>query len=423
MGNSALLRVQVGNSLSAFGHGFTIIFLFIYVSEVRGLGPAVAGAVMSTLAVAALFALPFAGRVVDRKGPIPVAVGGAVGAAAGAAGLGLSSAEIPMFISASLLGASMAIVSPALATLIVHCTTTATRSRAFAVQFFLNNLGMGMGGLVGGFVADPSSPSSFLLLFLGEAAMFLVLGAITVSIRLPGSELEPADARRALDDSPHTSARVVQEFTREGHVLRDRRMLLICVLGFVLFFVCYGQFESGLPAYAVESVGLSTKTLGLALTANTVLIVLSQFVILKLTHGRRRSSVIALVGLLWFVAWLLAGLATPASNDRTAAGALIITTYALFGIGEAMLSPTLGPLVADIAPANRIGSYNATFTFFRYTAQVCGPVVGGLLIGAGLHTSYIVVLTVAALLVSVLALTTRRLLAREHDRPTRAVVT
>ena len=83
---AALRRIQLGNALSAFGNGFTVPFLFVYVAQVRDLGASTAGAVLAVFAVAALVVLPFTGRVIDRRGPLPVAVVGSVSAAVGCAG-------------------------------------------------------------------------------------------------------------------------------------------------------------------------------------------------------------------------------------------------------------------------------------------------------------------------------------------------
>ncbi|MFQ3563151.1 MFS transporter, partial [Streptomyces gramineus] len=64
-------------------------------------------------------------------------------------------------------------------------------------------------------------------------------------------------------------------------LLGNRAMVQLCVLGFVLFFACYGQFESGLSAYGVEAAGISTSALGTALAANTLMIVVAQFAVLR----------------------------------------------------------------------------------------------------------------------------------------------
>ncbi|WP_329134768.1 MFS transporter [Streptomyces sp. NBC_01476] len=408
---SALRRIQLGNALSAFGNGFTVPFTFIYVSQVRGLGAGTAGAVLAMLAVAALFVLPFTGRVIDRRGPVPVAVLGTVLAASGSLGLGLSGSEPVVIAAAGALGAGMAVVQPALATMIVWCSTTATRSRAFATQFFLNNLGLGVGGLIGGLIVDTAHPSSFVRLYATEAAMFLVLGAVVARVRLPrATRLEAVPALRADGVSASAGWRLL---------VKDRAMVMVCVLGFVMFFACYGQFESGLSAFAVEVTRISPAMLGIALAANTAVIVLAQFVVLRLVEQRRRSRVIAAVGLVWTVAWLAAGLSGMMHGHHALAVTAIISTYALFGLGESMLSPTVSPLVADLAPDRMVGQYNAAFALVKQLALALGPAVGGLIAGAGAYGPYIVMLVVSSLAISVTALRMGRRLTPVQETPLR----
>lgn len=406
---AALRRIQLGNALSAFGNGFTVPFTFIYVSQVRGLGAGVAGAVLAAFAVAALFVLPFTGRLIDRRGPGPVAVAGTVVAAAGSLGLGMSGSEPVVMAAAGALGAGMAVVQPALATMIVWCSTTVTRSRAFATQFFLSNLGMGLGGLLGGFIVDTAHPASFFRLFAIEAAMFLVLGAVVATVRLPGGPHLEKAVRTECAEPARTGGR--------RSLLRDRAMVMMCVLGFVMFFACYGQFESGLSAFAVEVSGISPAMLGVALAANTAVIVLAQFVVLRLVEYRRRTRVIALVGIVWTVAWLAAAASGAAHGSHAVAVAAIISAYALFGLGEAMLAPTVAPLVADLAPAGTAGRYNSAFALVKQLALALGPAVGGVLVGAGSSGAYISVLVACSLGISALALRLARHVTPVQDSP------
>ncbi|NUS14610.1 MAG: MFS transporter [Streptomyces sp.] len=408
----ALRRIQLGNALSAFGNGFTVPFTFVYVSEVRGLGAGVAGIVLAAFAVAALFVLPFTGRAIDRRGPVPVAVAGTVLAAAGSLGLGLSGSEPVVIAAAAALGAGISVVQPALATMIVWCSTTATRSRAFATQFFLANLGLGVGGLMGGLIVDTAHPSSFIRLFAIEAAMFLVLGAVVATVRLP---------RAALADQP-VAAGDGGAGGGWNALLRHRAMLLLCALGFVLFFACYGQFESGLSAFAVTVTRISPAMLGVALAANTAAIVLAQFVVLRLVERRRRSRVIAAVGLVWAVAWLVAGASGLVHGHHAVAVVAIISTYALFGLGEAMLAPTVSPLVADLAPEGMVGRYNAAFALVKQLALAIGPAVGGLIAAAKAYDAYVVLLVACSVAVSALAVRLGRSLSPEQDAPHRSRV-
>ncbi|MFJ2948621.1 MDR family MFS transporter [Streptomyces sp. NPDC087226] len=403
---AAMRRIHVGNALSAFGLGFTVPYLYVYVAQVRGLGAMTAGLVLAVFAVAALIVLPFAGRAIVRRGPLPVLLVALVTAAIGALSLGLSNSAATVLVSASALGAGQAVMQPALATMIVDCSTMENRSRAFAMQFFLQNLGLGVGGLIGGHLVDPTKAGSFVLLFAIEAAMFLLLVVVMATVRMPRAP--------RVDGAPAASTKGSWK-----QLLGNRAMVQLCVLGFVLFFACYGQFESGLSAYGVEAAGISTSALGTALAANTLMIVVAQFAVLRFVERRKRSRVIASVGLIWAVAWAVAGYAGLGNGSQTMATAAFISTYALFGLGESLLSPTLAPLVADLAPAGMAGQYNSAFALVKQLALAVGPAVGGPL-GASLHGPYVVIFLLFSLGITVLAVRLGRQLTEVQNQPSLA---
>ncbi|WP_327388560.1 MFS transporter [Streptomyces sp. NBC_01207] len=403
---AAMRRIQAGNALTAFGIGFTVPFLYIYVAQVRDLGSMAATCAFVAFALGALVALPFTGRVIDRRGPVPVVIGAAVTASAGALSLGLSTNIAAILLSALALGAGQAVMQPALATMIVWCSTPSTRTRAFALQFFMQNLGLGIGGLFGGQIVDESRPGSFTLLFGIESVMFLVLAGVILSVRLP----QVPSIKDAVPKDPSQSGG-----SGWKRLLRHKAMVQLCVLGFVVFFACYGQFESGLAAFGTEAAGISPSTLGFALAANTGAIVVAQFVVLRLVEKRRRSRVIALVGLIWTVAWVIAGFSGLGHGSAVMAAAAFVTTYALFGIGEAMLSPTLAPLVADLAPEGSVGQYNSAFALVKQMALALGPL--GVPLGAGVPMLYIGVFVLVSLGIAALALRLGRRLSPMQDNP------
>ncbi|MET7532941.1 MFS transporter [Streptomyces goshikiensis] len=403
---AAMRRIQAGNALTAFGIGFTVPFLYIYVAQVRGLGSMAATSAFVAFALGALVALPFTGRVIDRRGPVPVVLGAAVAASAGALSLGLSTGIPAILLSALALGAGQAVMQPALATMIVWCSTPATRTRSFAMQFFMQNLGLGIGGLIGGQIVDENRSGSFTLLFGIEAVMFLVLAAVILTVRMPHAPV-------IKDSVPRDPAQAGGSGWQR--LLRHKAMVKLLVLGFVIFFACYGQFESGLAAFGTEAAGISPSTLGFALAANTGAIVVAQFVVLKLVEKRRRSRVIALVGLIWTVAWVIAGFSGLGHGSAMMAAAAFISTYALFGIGEAMLSPTLAPLVADLAPEGSVGQYNSAFALVKQMALALGPL--GVPLGAGVPMLYIGTFVVVSLGIAALALRLGKQLSPAQDNP------
>ncbi len=275
------------------------------------------------------------------------------------------------------------------------------------MQFFLQNLGLGVGGLIGGHLVDTSSVSSFTVLFAIEAAMFLLLVGVMSTVRMPRApRIEGAPGGGSVKGS-------------WKQLLGNRAMVQLCVLGFVLFFACYGQFESGLAAYGVEAAGVSTSALGTALAANTAMIVVAQFAVLKFVERCRRSRVIAAVGLIWAVAWVAAGYAGLGHASQAMATAAFVSTYALFGLGEAMLSPTVAPLVADLAPEGMAGQYNSAFALVKQLALAVGPAVGGPM-GAALHGPYVVTFFGFSLAITYLAVRLGRQLSVVQDQPSSA---
>ncbi|WP_371496823.1 MFS transporter [Kitasatospora sp. NBC_00374] len=399
-----LRRVQIGNALSAFGSGFTMPYMFVYVDQVRGLGSLAAGMVFTVFALAALAVLPFTGRGIDRYGPRPVLLAGAALAAVGAFSFGQAGTTPTLLIASFLFGAGVTTCQPALATMIVRSSPKATRHRAFALQFTLVNLGMGIGALVGGQIVDIAEPASLTRLFTIEAMTFLGLAAVTGSARIPAATTEP-DGPAARRGGP-TGLRAL---------VADKAMLRLCLLAGLIFFTCYGQFESGVAAFATDTVGTAPSTLGLAIGANALTIVVLQMFVVRITERRRRTTAMAAAGAVWLAAWAMALIAGLIRTEALAATVAIVAIYALFGVGESLLAPTLGPIVADLAPSRLLGTYNAGYALVKQIAVAVGPAVGVLLVGSGTWPIYLAAMAGCTLLIIALAVRLRGHLTPAQD--------
>ena len=72
------------------------------------------------------------------------------------------------------LGFNFGVSWPAFNALVAAVTTGETRQQYFGINFALVNLGIGVGGIIGGFYADVTDPTTFTVIFLADGACMLV---------------------------------------------------------------------------------------------------------------------------------------------------------------------------------------------------------------------------------------------------------
>ena len=85
-------------------------------------------------------------------------------------------------------GAGTACFWPGQSTLLSRLTRPERTHSAFALQRISMNLGLGLGGVIGGLIASTSHPGSFTTLFLLDAATFLVFVGILATVHEPAAK-------------------------------------------------------------------------------------------------------------------------------------------------------------------------------------------------------------------------------------------
>jgi MFS family permease len=227
------------------------------------------------------------------------------------------------------------------------------------------NLGIGLGGVTGGLIATTSDPGSFTILFLLDAATFLVFVAVLPFVPEP----RPQPAERAARDA------------RYAQVFRDRVFLGLIALNVVFVAAGYTQLGVLLPAFAKNHSHVSETAIGLIFWVNTIVIVVAQLPLAKALEGRRRMPALALMSVLFGLSWvivLLGGL------WLTAAAAAVVFALAatVFAVGECLQGPTHQALIADLAPPELSGRYFSVHSMSWGLGGVIGPAVGGFILGA-----------------------------------------
>jgi len=384
-------------AISTIGRGMTLPFTIIYVHEVRGIPLDVAGLLMALIAVVALVVTGPVGALIDRLGARAVVIWGTVAQFVGAVVMAYATSAAAFALAFTLLGIAFGVGWPGFNALTSSIVSGPVRTQFFGINFALVNLGIGIGGIVSGFLTDVDRPGTFTAIFLADAACALVpLGLLLWPLRhVAGRPQRAPDGRPADVGAGYLT------------ILRKPAVLWITGLTFLSSFVGYGQMEAGFPAFARQVSEVSTRTIGFAFAANTAVIVGLQFLVLRYIDGHRRTRVfLGLVGL-WSAAWLLLG-ATGLVAGTMAAAAGVIVFHVLFGLGETMLQPTVPAIVNDLASDRDRGRFNAVSAGAFQVGAITAPIVAGFLLSRHLGGLFIGIIIAGLAGVAVLALALER---------------
>jgi MFS family permease len=357
----SVATLQVGGLVNAFGNGIVLPFMFIYLHNVRGISLAVVGLIIATHAVVSLVAGPIFGSQIDRFGGKTMLAISLVILTVGFAAYAIVVEPWQGFVVAAISGVGVGGFWPSQSTLIAGLTSPEQRPAAFAMQRVVMNLGIGLGALTGGLIAATDSPRSFTVLFLLDAATFLVYGGVMLAL-VPEPALTGA-------------ARVPGASGSYREVLRHRAFVAVIGLNALFIFAGFSGFDV-LPVYAKNEAGLTETQIGLLFFVNTVVIVLAQLPVARFARGRRRMPALSLLGGLWAAAWVIVPLAGSASP--AAAVWLLMTAMVVFALGECLHGAVQAPLVADLAEPRLLGRYMALSALSWQVGFALGPAIGGI---------------------------------------------
>lgn len=359
----AVWTMEVGGLANAFGNGIAYPFLVIYLHNVRGFSLGVAGLVLAANGAVSLAAGLLSGPLVDRIGARATLAGALVLLAGGFGAFPLVHHPWQAFAAAAVAGLGNGGFWPSQSALLAGLTPRARRHAAYAVQRITRNLGIGLGGLAGGFIATTSDPRTFTILFAVDAATFLVFVAVLRWVPEPEIPRGPGEAPG-----------------RYAEVLRHR--VFLGIIGLNVAFVSFGYavFEL-LPVFAKNEANVSERGIGLIFFVNTIAIVLAQLPIAKLLEGRPRMKALGFMTALWAGAWLLV-LAAGSQLEAATAVTVLAVAAVVFGLGECFQGPTQGALVADLAPPRLRGRYMAFGAMSWDVGFVIGPAIGGFILAA-----------------------------------------
>jgi MFS family permease len=396
-------RVMLGTLFSALGNGLTLPFLYVYLHQVRGIDPTIVGLVVAWMGLLSLCIAGPVGWLIDHFGVRRVLVPLYCIAGLGAFSWGwdhtawqaLGSATLAAGVTGTFLGMN---------TLINSVTSEVERHRVFSLNFMLLNLGIGVGGIIAGFIANVHHVSSFRLLYTINAVTWLIPAFIVAT--LPSSV-----GGRLVSHKEATTAGGYRE------VFANRPFRRIVCFGLLLMACGYAQIEVGLPAFATTVGKVSTHVIAWGLVVNTAVIVVGQLAMTRRLEGRSRTRALAVAAAIVGLAWVLLGVGC---FSRSFGGDVlpvigIVACGGVFAIAETIFSPLQPALNNALATDDLRGRYNAIGSMTFGITSVIGPITAAPLIGNGLGGVWLVLIVAGSLGAGLVALSVYPMLTPQQD--------
>ncbi|MGY0234937.1 MFS transporter [Longispora urticae] len=328
--------------------GFAIIFLAIYLKDIRGMSTAATGLVIGLHGAGGALGVLAGGVLADRWGRRKTMLLAYSTSAVLMMAVGLSSTPVAIAVTATLLGITTQLGGPAAVAAITDVVPEPRRLQAFNLLYWAFFGGAAVAALLVGVLADVS----YLLLFGLDAAATLI-AVLIILFKVP----------ETLVRHPHVTGG-----KGLGRALTDRPYLVFVGLTFLMAMI-FAQSTTMLPL-AMKGDGLSTGQYGLVMALSAGMVVAGQLFVPKLIGRARKARVLALALLLVAI-----GYGATALVGSLAGYAI---TVVIWTVGQMLAAPPNAAIIAELSPERLRGQYQGVFNLSFAASAFAAPALGGL---------------------------------------------
>jgi MFS family permease len=354
--------LAIGRLLSSFGSGFTLFYLpIVFVNQV-GLSATDVGLGLGLGSLAGVAGRILGGSLTDsprwgRRRTLLLAVGTCTFSAFGLA----ASRNFPIFLLSNVwMGFGVGLYWPASEAMVADLASPEQRQTAFALTRLADNIGLGLGIVLGGLLISQFS-GAYWALFVVDGLSFAVFFGI---VYLALGETQPNTA-------------VPQWWTSWGRALRDLKLLQYVVVN-VLLTLYVSQIHSTLPLYftnfAQAGKGFPPLVLSGLLTWHLLVAIALQLPIAKALRRQGHIRGLIISALFWGLGFLLVGVTGTATVLPLAWAAF---SLAVLAIATVAYTPSASALVVELAPTELRGVYLSINSLCWAVGYTIGPPLGG----------------------------------------------
>lgn len=287
---------------------------------------------------------------------------------------------------------AMAIFRTPTVALMPDITPSPLRSKANGIINLMGGVGTSIAFLIGGALFAYAQSAPFILaavvLLMAEAVVLLTIREPKVDVAAVATDGGKVQ-RPSLGQSLRSTLADVAGIVRQ----RDKSALFVC-LAIFCWFMGYNAIETFWTSYGKEvlyageiAAGTLTADAAVARAASLLTYLSAAFLVFALPAGfiatrfGRKPTILLGLGVL-FALW--AGMRFTTNNIY------VMVTLVVSGIAWALININSLPIVADLAPAGKIGAYTGIYYFFSMLAASTSPtIVGWLMDLAGVRVMFV----------------------------------
>ncbi|CUB51270.1 MDR family MFS transporter [Bacillus cereus] len=364
------------------------------------------GVIMALSPIAASFGSIIGGRIADIYGRKPIMIFSMTSNALLMLGFLFIEGFIPYAILSIFLGLSNSLFHPAASAMVADVTAPEKRTEAYGLLRMGHNIGAAIGPIMGASVVMLSKNLVFII-----ASSTMLFYALLVFVLI--QETMPKSANKEEDNEKESG--VVWKI-----VLRDKALMIYLLAGIIIS-MGFSQTEGMLPLHfdnEMKDIFGTTNPYPYLMALNGLLVVLFQFQISKWATdkpvGKTMLYGACLFGIgLFFIGWLpkwFGGLDTNAT-------VILITlmfVYAIYTLGEMIMSPVQMTFVANLAPEHLRGTYMGAASLQWITGNAFGPLLGGFLLDRLLGHFLFTILAIGCVVAGVVYISLDRLVEQRQ---------
>ncbi|GAA6622020.1 MFS transporter [Scytonema sp. NUACC26] len=366
--NHQIWILAVGRFLLEFGTGFTLFYAPIFFVNKVGLSATSVGIAIGSASLSGIVGRILSGSFSDspymgRRRTLLLA---AAVSAIGSVVLATTYDFVTLLIGNAIAGMGLGLYWPANEAVVADITLPETRHEAYALTRLSDNLGLGMGIVLGGVIV--ATTGNYRLLFVIDAISFIVFFVVIYF------------AIQETNQAPKAISQGNSHLASWLTALQDSRFRVFLAVN-IIFTTYFSQLQSTLPIYfknfvptgALEK-GFSETTISSLFAWHLSVVILGQ---LPVAHVLKRlSDPLALVvsTVLWASGFLLIW-ATPIFTSHHSVWAAL--ALGVFALAIVSYTPSSSSLITELAPESQRGVYFAIGALCWAIGYAIGPSLGG----------------------------------------------